>query len=222
MCVCVCVALPDLLLSTHMKKKFLFHFLFSCDITYDNNYTRRVSLNCRQSSQTSFSDSNQIQLNLTLLEVATVALSSRHPTARCLHKYQHPGQRGGGKRLVPLGGEVPREHPVVVVLVAVVARPAAAAAVGGRLRQVVGVLHGVGARVLGQGHHRQRGYGAATQHLVVVVVRGVQEAVGVVVVAGGQAAVRLETRLDGVVRIRRRRAGGTCDGYFLLASEAVP
>jgi hypothetical protein len=117
---------------------------------------------------------------------------------------------------------VPRVHPVVVVLVAVVARPAAEAeaAVGGRLRQVVGVLHG--AQVLGQGHHRQRGDGAATQHLVVVVVRGVQEAVAAVVVAGGQAAARLETRLDGVVRIRRRRAGGTCDGYCLLASEPVP
>jgi hypothetical protein len=74
--------------------------------------------------------------------------------------------------LVPLGGEVPRVHPVV--LLAVVAPPAAA--VGGRLQQVVGVLHGVEALVLGQGHRRQRGDGAAMQHLVVVVVRGVQEA----------------------------------------------
>jgi hypothetical protein len=141
-----------------------------------------------------------------------VALSSHHPTARCLHKLQHPGQQGGGKRLVPLGGEVPRVHPVALVLVA------AAAAVGGRLQQVVvGVLHGVEAQVLGLGHHRQRGDGAAMQHLVVVV-RGVQEAI---VVAGGQAA-QLETPQAGVARIRRHRAVGTCDGYCSLASEAVP
>jgi len=120
---------------------------------------------------------------------------------------------------------------------------AAAAVVGGRLQQVVGVLHGVAAQVLGQGHHRQRGRGAATQHLVaqvleqghhrqrgdgaatqhlvvvvVVVVRGVQEAV---VVAGGQAAVQLETPQAGVARIRRHRAVGTCDGYCSLALEAV-
>jgi hypothetical protein len=139
-----------------------------------------------------------------------VALSSHHPTARCLHK-QHPGQQGGGKRLpVPLGGEVPRVHPVVVL----VAPPSPA--VGGRLQQVVGVLHGVGvgAQVQVLGHHLLRGDGAATQqHLVVV--RGVQEAV---VVAGGQA-VRLETPQAGVVRIRRHRAGGTCDGYRLMAWE---
>jgi len=135
-----------------------------------------------------------------------VALSSHHLTARCLHK-QHPGQQGGGKRLVPLGGEAPRVHPVVVV-----APAPAVAAVGGRLQQVVGVLHGVEAQVLG--HHRQRGAGIATQHLAV---RGVQEAV---VVAGGQAA-QLETLLAGVARIRRHRAAGTCDGYCLLALDAV-
>jgi len=95
-----------------------------------------------------------------------------------------------------------------------VAAAAAAAAVGGRLQQV-GVLHGVQARVLGQGHHRQWGDGAAMQHLVV---RGVQEAV---LVAGGQA-VQLETPQAGVARIRRRRPVGTCDGYCSLASDAVP
>jgi len=99
----------------------------------------------------------------------------------------------------------------------VVAPPAAA--VGGRLQQVVGVLHGVEALVLGQGHRRQRGDGAAMQHLVVVVVRGVQEAV---VVAGGRQAVQLETPQGGVARIRRRRAVGTCDGYCSLSWETVP
>ena len=127
--------------------------------------------------------------------------------ARCLHK-QHPGQQGGGKKLVPLGGEAPRVHPVVGV---VGAAAAAAAAVGGRLQQVVGVLHGVEAQVLG--HHRQRGDGVATQHLPVVV-RGVQEAV---VVAGGRQAAQVETPPAGVARIRRRRADGTCDGYCVLA-----
>jgi hypothetical protein len=83
-------------------------------------------------------------------------------------------------------------------------------AAGGRLQQVVGVLHGVEAQVLG--HHRRRGGGIATQHPVVV--RGVQEAV---VVAGGQA-VQLETRLAGVAQIRRHRAAGTCDR---LACRAV-
>lgn len=100
---------------------------------------------------------------------------------------------------------------VLVLLVLLVA--AAAAAVGGRLQQVVvGVLlHGLEAQVLEQGHHRQRGDGVATQHLVVV--RGVQEAQEAqeaVAVAGGQA-VRLETRQAGVARIRHR-AAGTCDG----------
>jgi len=135
-----------------------------------------------------------------------VALNSRHPTARCLHKQQHLGQQGGGKRLlVPLGGEVPRVHPVVVLVAP------APAAVGGRLQQVAGVLHGVEAQVQVLGHHLLRGDGAATQqHLVVV--RGVQEVQEAVVVAGGQQAVRLETRQAGVVRIRRRKVGGTCDG----------
>ena len=84
------------------------------------------------------------------------------------------------------------------------------AAVGGRLQQVgVGVLqHGAEALVLGR--HRQRGDGVATQQLVV---RGVQEAVAVV---GGREAVLLETPLAGVVRIRRHRAVGTCDGHYLL------
>ena len=82
-------------------------------------------------------------------------------------------------------------------------------AVGGRLQQVgVGVLHGAEALVLGR--HRQRGDGVATQQLVV---RGVQEAVAVV---GGREAVLLETPLAGVVRIRRHRAVGTCDGHYLL------
>jgi len=104
----------------------------------------------------------------------------------------------------------------------VVVPAAAAAAVGGRLQQVVGVLHGVEAQaqaqVLGQGHHRQRGDGAATQHLVVV--RGVQEAA---VVAGGRGqAAQLETPQGGVARIRRHKAVGTCDVYCSLASEAVP
>ena len=104
-----------------------------------------------------------------------------------------------------------------MVLVLVLAPPPA---VGGRLQQVVvGVLHGVEAQVLGQGHLRQRGDGAAMQHLVVVVVRGVQQEA--VVVAGGQAA-QLETRRGGVAQIRRHRAVGTCDGYCSLALEAVP
>jgi hypothetical protein len=99
----------------------------------------------------------------------------------------------------------------VVLVPVLVAAEAAAAAVGGRLQQVVGVLlHGLGAQVLGQGHHHQRGDGAAMQQLGVV--RGVQEAVAV---AGGQA-VRPETRQAGVARIRRHRVAGTCDGYCLL------
>ena len=171
----------------------------------------RVSRYYRQSSQISFSDSIQTQLSLTTrLEVATVAEHSSHqPTARCLLHKQHPGQLGGGKRLVPLGGELPRVHPVLLVGQVVVAA-VAAAAVGGRHQQVaVGVLHGVEAQVLG--HHRLRGDGVATQHLVVVVVvRGVQEAA----VVGGEEGVQLRTRLDGVVRIRRRRAVGTCDGLL--------
>jgi len=67
------------------------------------------------------------------------------------------------------------------------------------------LLHGVEAQVLG--HHYQQGAGVATQHLVM---RGVQEAV---VVGGG--AVQLKTPHAGVVRIRRHRAVGTCDGYCL-------
>ncbi len=127
-----------------------------------------------------------------------MAPSSHQPTARCLHK-RRPGQQGGDKSPVPLGGEVPRVHPVVAA---------------GRLQQVVGVLDGVEPQVLG--YPLQRGDGAATQHLVV---RGVQEAA---VVAGGQA-VQLETpRQGGVVQIRKHRAAGTCDGYCLPASEAVP
>ena len=176
----------------------------------NDNYPHRVSRNCRQSSRTSFSDSNQTQLSLTPLEALTAArLSSHHhPTAHCLRK-QHPGQQGGGKRLVPLGGEVPRVHPVVLVALVV---PPAAAAVGGRLQQVgVGVPHGVEVLVLG--HHRQRGDGVATQHLVV---RGMQEAV----LVGGGEAVQLEIPQAGVVRTHRHRAVGTCDGYYF--TEAVP
>jgi hypothetical protein len=128
--------------------------------------------------------------------------------ARCLHQQQRPGQQGGAKSLAPLGGDLPRVHPVVVVAAA------AAAAVGGRLQQVVGVPHGVEAQVLG--HHRQRGDGAAMHHLV----RGVQEAV---VVAGGRAVQHETPPLQaGVAQIRRHKVAGTCDGYCLPASEAVP
>lgn len=130
-------------------------------------------------------------------------LSSHHPTARCLHKQERPGQQGGGKKRVLLGGEAPpRVHPVLLLV-------APAPAVGGRLQQVgVGVLHGVEALVLER--HRQRGDGVATQHLVV---RGVQEAV---VLVGGREAVQLETPQAGVARTPRHRAVGTCDGYYSL------
>jgi hypothetical protein len=176
-----------------------------CEIMTQNTITiqnHRVSPNCRRSSQTWFSDSNRTHLNSTL-SLATAARSSHQPTARCRHR-QHPGQQGGDKRLVLLGGEVPRVLPVVLVEVVAAA---AAAAVGGP-RQRVGVLHGVEAQVLG--HPLQRGDGAPIQqHLLVLLVRGVQQAV-----AGGQA-VQLETTLAGVVQIRKHRAVGTCDGYCL-------
>lgn len=152
--------------------------------------------NCRRSSQTWFSDLNRTHPNSTL-SLATAARSSHQPTARCRHR-QHLGRQGGDKRLVPLGGEVPRVLPVVLLVVA-----AAAAAVGGR-RQRVGVLHGVEAQVLG--HPPQRGDGAPIQqHLLV---RGVQEAV-----AGGQA-VQVVTTLVGPAQ-HKHRAVGTCDGYCL-------
>jgi hypothetical protein len=86
-----------------------------CEIMTQNSIIRihhRVSPNCRRSSQTSFSDSNRIQLNLTLLLVTGVHKSHQRPAARCRHR-QYPGQRGGGKRLVSLGGQVPARVPPV-------------------------------------------------------------------------------------------------------------
>ena len=170
---------------------------------YDANFSiilhPRVSPNCRRSSQTSFSDSNQTQLNSTL-SLATPLHNSHRSTARFRHRQRH-GQQGGGRRLpVPLDGDLPREHPVAAV--------AAAAAVGGPLQRV-GVLHGVEAQDLG--HPLQQGGGVQPmqRHQPLVLVRGVQEAV-----AGGQA-VQLETLLAGVARIRKHRAVGTCDGYCL-------
>ena len=184
-------------------KLFYFIFILLCEIMtqiFSILLHCRVSPNCRRSSQTSFWDSNRTQPNSTL-SLETPPHNSHRSTARCRHRQHHPGQQGGGRRLpVPLGGDLPREHPVAAAV--------AAAAVGGPLQRV-GVLHGVETQVLGHPPQQGGGVPLLQQHQHLVLVRGVQEAV-----AGGQA-VQLETLLAGVARIHKHRAVGTCDGLCL-------
>jgi hypothetical protein len=165
-----------------------------------SNIIHRVSPNCRQTSQTSFSDSNRIQRNLTL------SLSSRR------RRTTPTGQRhDAGTGSIPRAAGAGQEAASPSRWGATAGTPGRGGSGGGwGTSSTPGGGTGWGGGS-GSGASPSEGGGAPLasplmwQHLVLV--RGVQQAV-----AGGQA-VQLETLLAGVARICKHRAVGTCDGY---------